>query len=49
MYSNPRAGGGGGGGYSPNNNMVNGGVPLKWVTFFFFIPKHAPHFCRKNP
>ena len=23
--------GGGGGGYSPN--MVNGGVPLKWVTF----------------
>ena len=25
-------GGGGGGGYSPN--MVNGGVPLKWVTFF---------------
>ena len=26
--SNP---GGGGDGYSPN--MVNGGVPLKWVTF----------------
>ena len=45
---------GGGGGYSPN--MVNGGVPLKWVTFFKKslnkgsgfakkIPKHAPHFC----
>ena len=30
MYLRP--GGGGGGGYSPN--MVNGGVPLKWVTFF---------------
>ena len=40
----PRGGGGGGGGYSPN--MVNGGVPLKWVTFFpKKIPKHAPHFC----
>ena len=37
--------------------MVNGGVPLKWVTFFKEkslnmgyglaekIPKHAPHFC----
>ena len=52
----PGGGGGGGGGYSPN--MVNGGVPLKWVTFFQKkslnmpptfaekIPKHAPHFCK---
>ena len=29
----------GGGGYSPN--MVNGGVPLKWVTFSQEIPKHG--------
>ena len=36
-------GGGGGGGYSPN--MVNGGVPLKWVTFFQEIPKHGVWFC----
>ena len=43
------AGGGGGGGYSPN--MVNGGVPLKWVTFFpkKKIHKHGVWFCRKNP
>ena len=34
---------GGGGGYSPN--MVNGGVPLKWVTFFQEIPKHGVWFC----
>ena len=34
-------GGGGGGGYSPN--MVNGGVPLKWVTFLQKIPKHGVH------
>ena len=40
---------GGGGGYSPN--MVNGGVPLKWVTFFKNIPKHGVggSICRKNP
>ena len=38
-------GGGGGGGYSPN--MVNGGVPLKWVTFSQKIPKHV-WFCRKK-
>ena len=24
---------------------VNGGVPLKWVTFFQEIPKHGVWFC----
>ena len=43
----PGGGGGGGGGYSPN--MVNVGVPLKWVTFFQKIPKHAPTFAEKIP
>ena len=37
------SGGGGGEGYSPN--MVNGGVPLKWVTFFQETPKHGVWFC----
>ena len=33
-------GGGGGGGYSPNK--VDGGVPLKWVTFFAKKKKKNP-------
>ena len=36
IHASPR------GGYSPN--MVNGGVPLKWVTFSQKIPKHGVWF-----
>ena len=45
LYNFTPGGGGGGGGVGYSPNMVNGGVPLKWVTFFKKIPKHAPHFC----
>ena len=41
----PRGVGGGGGVLA---NMVNGSVPLKWVTFSQKIPKHGVWFCQKK-